>query len=196
MSDDEDEEVPFFSDDLGRSSETHANTATLKSFPDRFSYGWNDFIQENIESIVSRVRFAGSYAADPDRLSQLEMVERLVDVRSVEEWLFEVNYPDYKLETDELTKYANPDVPVRAYMMLKCIGKLLELVEAPEVLKADFSLMMSLLAPKGANKYAKAQRLLIENPTWTITRISKEAGLDRSTIHNLLKKGVLLRHEY
>ena len=121
---------------------------------------------------------------------------RYDDVIGFEDWKWETElYPASALVADKLTRFDNEDIPVRAYYLARALKRLMELGGAPEVMIADLTLLMSGFAPKGAQKYADAQRVLIDNPKAGITEISKISGLDRSTIYALLKKGVLVKPE-
>lgn len=155
----------------------------------------NDYLADNVEQFVERVRFAGSYATDPDRLEILLEASMFDDgPLELEDWCERADrYPKPALIADELTKYDNEDIPVRAYCLIKALKSLLKVVNAPEPMISDLTLLLSGFAPKGAQKYSDAQRVLIENPKMGISAISNISGLDRSTIHGLLKKGILTR---
>lgn len=160
----------------------------------RFEYGWNDYLEDSKSFIVAGAKFKGSYADDPARLATLISAEAVDDARDAEEWKFIVEtYPEIPLVAEKPTKFENEDIPIRAYYLDKALRRLLELAGAPEAMVSDLKLLMSHYTPKGAQKYAAAQKALIENPGLGVTKISKVSGLDRSTIHALLKKGILVR---
>lgn len=168
----------------------------MPEYDPRFEYGWNDYLTDNVEAVVTCARFKGSNANDPERLGTLVAAEETVDARDFEEWRFIVEtYPDAPLVAEKLTKYENEDIPVRAYYLGKAIKRLLELIDAPTTMKSDFDLLMSGYTPHGGKKYADVQRAMIERPELSISRLSKECGLDRSTIHKLMKSGILQRPE-
>lgn len=159
-------------------------------------YGWNDYLEDFKKTLVVRARFYGSYANDPVRLAALELSEDYSQARDVGEWQYYAEtYPVPALQAEKLTKFENEDIPIRAYCLDKSLRRLMEIAGAPETMIADFALIMSAHTPKGAEGYARAQEVLIDNPTASISDISKLSKLDRSTIHVQLKKGGLIRPE-
>lgn len=159
-------------------------------------YGWNDYLDDWKSTFVTRAKFYGSYANDPERLGTLENAEAYSDARSLGDWQHvSETYPLPPLEAEKLTRFENEDIPIRAYWLDKSLMKLMETAGAPDAMVADFALFMSTFTPKGAEGYARAQEALIDNPDLGITDISKLSKLDRSTIHAQLKKGGLVRPE-
>lgn len=157
-------------------------------------YGWNDYLSDNVDMFVARAKFQGSFAKEPERLAALTDAEEISDALSLEHWAFDAErYPQTPLVADKLTRFDNGDVPVRAYCLLKALDSLLKIANAPEAMIQDLNRFLSDFAPKGAEKYAAAQRALIENPDMTVAQIAKISGLNRSTLHVLLKDGVLVR---
>jgi hypothetical protein len=160
----------------------------------RFEYTRNDYLADQVDHLSDRVKFHGTYADDPARMAVLLNAGRYDDVISLEDWHFETElYPEVSLEADRLTRFDNPDIPVRAYYLARALERLLDLVEAPEAMISDLKRLLWGFEPKGAQKYSDAQRALIENPGLSITAISKLSGLDRSTVHALLKRGILVK---
>ncbi|KHK93556.1 winged helix-turn-helix domain-containing protein [Novosphingobium malaysiense] len=160
----------------------------------RFEYTRNDYLYDQIDYFSERAKFHGSYADDADRIAVLLDSARYDEVVGLEDWQWEAeHYPSPALVAEKLTKYDNADIPIRAYYLSKALQRLLKFSGAPENMIADVTLLLRGYAPKGAEKYAQAQRALIENPGMSITKISEISNLDRSTIHTLIKKGVLVR---
>lgn len=159
-------------------------------------YGWNDYLEDFKETLITRARFYGSYVSDPDRLAALKLAEDYSQARDVSEWRhFVETYPVPPLQAEKLTKFENEDIPIRAYCLDKALRRLMEIAGAPEAMIADFAVFMAAHTPKGADGYARAQEVLIDNPKTSISDISKLSKLDRSTIHAQLKKGGLIRPE-
>lgn len=157
-------------------------------------YGMNDYLADHVDLFAEKAKFYGSYASDPDRYNVLLSAGDYDEKLNLEWWKITAeHYPKSALVADKITKYDNEDIPVRAYYLSKALARLLQIADAPEEMIADLSLLLSSFVPKGAKKYADAQRALIENPRLSVTKISEISKLDRSTIHALLKKGVLVR---
>lgn len=157
-------------------------------------YDWNAFVRDNPEHFVERARFFGHYADDPARLSLLILADGFREAATIEDWqTVSQPYPTSPLEADELTRYENEDVPVRAHYLRKALTRLLKIVEAPEAMIADVDRFLGDIRPPTAEKYARAQDELLKDEAASITEISRRSGLNRSTIHELLSKGVLVR---
>jgi len=157
-------------------------------------YDWNAFIRDNPEHFVERARFFGHYADDGPRLALLMLADGFREAGSIEDWhTVSQPYPTSPLVADELTKYENEDVPVRAHYLRKALTQLLTIVEAPQAMIADVDRFLGDIRPPSAEKYARAQDELLKDETASITEISRRSGLNRSTIHELLSKGVLVR---
>ena len=161
----------------------------------QFQYTMSDYLADHVQVYVERARFTGSYAKDPDRLEILLEAGIFDDgPLELDDWTqLAERYPKPALIADKLNKFHNEDIPVRAYYLIKAVASLLKVASAPDAMVADLTLLLSSFAPTGARKYSDAQRALIENPEVGVTIISEISGLDRSTIHSLLKKGILVR---
>ena len=157
-------------------------------------YGWNDYLADHVDMFVARAKFQGSFSKEPERLAALTNAEEISGALSLDHWAFDAeHYPEPALVADELTRSDNGDVPVRAYCLLKALDSLLRIAGAPEAMIKDLNRFLSEFAPKGAEKYAAAQRALIEHPDKPIEEIARISGLNRSTLHVLLKDGVLVK---
>lgn len=166
----------------------------MSYFPPRDEYGLSDYIREHPQRYIDRARFYGHYRNDPDRLRVLIDADELKTARCLEEWQFLTeNYPSFTIEADALTKEDNEDVPVRAHYLRNAVGRLLEVVNAPSNMIADVDRFFAEFRPRQAKLYGDAQAALLRDEAASITEVAKSSGLDRSTIHKLLKAGVLVR---
>jgi hypothetical protein len=157
-------------------------------------YGREDFIRDNPELFIERARFFGHYSNDPVRFGLLLHTDMFREAFYLDDWkLIAEKYPPFPLEADDLTRNDNADIPVRAHYLRKALTQLLQIIGAPGVMIEDVDRFFSGFRPGHADKYADAQQVLLENETAGVTEISKRSGLDRSTIHKLLKLGILIR---
>ena len=170
-----------------------------KSYPkDRtallFIDPYNDFLSEHVERYVSRAKFLGSYADDPDRLNVLLSSDEFDDCRDAEEWSYLAShYPKTPVVADSLTKFENEDIPVRAYYLNKAILRLLELIGAPEAMQSDLRLFLTEHTPKKiAEKYGDIQRAMIEDPYASVPKIAKDAGANRATVYDVIKRNIVV----
>lgn len=157
-------------------------------------YGSKDFIRDHADHFVERARFQGHYHNDPDRLRVLIDADEFKDTTSLEHWRYIAEtYPKFPIEADELTKEDNEDVPVRAHYLRKSLLALLEIIEAPANMRLDVDRYFREFKPREAEKYAAAQKELLRDEHASISVVSKNSNCDRSSIHKLLKAGVLVR---
>lgn len=131
--------------------------------------GKEEALRDDPQFWEARALLFGQYKDDPDRLAQMVHSTTFRKAHTLGEWRSMMGeYPDTPLADGEMTRYANEDVPVRAFMLKQAVLSLFDLCEAPARLRADLELLFDsfLVNPAWAKARAQALRLANPNATW------------------------------
>lgn len=126
-------------------------------------------------------------------LYQLVTAQFFTDVRTVQEWrACAENYPASAIGSDQAIQQTNPNAAVRAYYLREALTSLLEIAKAPESMKSDLRAMLEYLIPVGAEKRAKVQKAIFEDPDASLQDIADRTGADAGQISKDGKAGLLI----
>lgn len=127
------------------------------------------------------------------------------DSANLNEWRgFLDSYPSQALTADQNETKQNPDVQVRAHYLRHALTRLLQLVQAPEVMISDLQFILDCHKPRAADVLARAQEELCRTPQAGAreiarklpkrkTKLGQEKTRDHSEISSNLKGGRLVR---
>ncbi len=169
------------------------------------------------EIAVERARFIGAFPYVPpegelsedkkttrygereNAIEDLALLYMLVGARHIREaeflqdWSeFTSGYPKTSLKSDEADQNGNPNAAVRAHYIYEAIARLLELVDAPVVLRNDFQILIKRQRPRTADGRAEAQKNILQSPDAGLREIARQSGYDAGELSKDLKKRYIL----
>ena len=162
--------------------------------PRKWDPTWNDQIDGFKEVLVARARYKGTFGRSPDLMQLVESAACFSEVYSTDDWNWLLaSYPSEGLPEFKVTQEPGEDFPARMLFISQALDSLLNQVGAPSAFKSDVALLCSQFAPRGAPKYGEVQRSMIENMDEGPSRIAAAAGVDRSTVHDLIRRKAVIR---
>ena len=161
-----------------------------------------EWMKDRRNRLIQRAKFAAFFRKDHTRLNQLVEATDCIDTTSLEEWLERVrSYPSEPLRVAEgakykkrLTRLTGKDVAVRACILEIYMGKILDIIDAPENLKNDLSVILNDYAPQSAGSAEKIQKAFLDNPEYgnNISKMASDIGVHRATIQDLVANAIVV----
>lgn len=152
--------------------------------------------------LIERAKFAAFFRKDHIRLNKIIEAADFMDATNLGEWLVKVqSYPDDPIEVSNEAKYkkrftrlTGKDVAVRAYILQMYMRKILDIIDAPETIKSDLSVILDDYAPQSAEIAERIQRAFLDNPDYgnNISEMARDIGVHRATIQDLVAKAIVI----
>jgi hypothetical protein len=161
-----------------------------------------EWMKNRRNRMIQHAKFAAFFRKDHTRLNQLVEAADCIDATNLEEWLVRVqSYPRQPLEASSgakykkrLTRLTGKDVAVRACILKIYIRKILDILDAPETIKNDLTVILDDYAPQSSEAAEIIQRAFLDNPEYgnNISKMAADIGVHRATIQDLIANAIVV----
>lgn len=161
-----------------------------------------EWMKKRKNRMVQRAKFAAFFRKDFVRLNQIIEAADCVEAENLDEWRTQAKlYPDdplKKIDGPKIkkrnTRLTGSDVSIRSYILDLYMQKILDLIDAPEKIKSDLSLLLNDYVPQSAHVAEKIQRAFLDNPEYAnnISQMASDIGVHRATIQDLIANAIVV----